>query len=129
VRPEGTACCLLVAIDDASGRVFMRFAVSENAYDVMVPMKAYVQHHGIPREVYVDFGSVYHAKKKRLTDVARALARLGVSVIQITPSRAPLPPPTRHVTLRRWLDGSLHLFWNDHELTYKKLTARPTPKP
>ena len=222
---RGAPCCLLVAIDDASGRVFMRFAVSENAYDVMVTMKAYVQHHGIPREVYVDFGSVYHAKKKRLTDVARALARVGVNVIharspqakgrversnrthqdrllkalrrhnistiddanrfldstylrehntrfarqehlpdihrtaegldlnnifcfettryvnhdytitlgaqyiQITPSRAPLPPPTRHVTLRRWLDGSLHIFWNDHELTYKHLTARPTPKP
>lgn len=222
---RGPVCCLLVAIDDASGRVFMRFAVSENAYDVMVTMKAYVQHHGIPREVYVDFGSVYHAKKKRLTDVARALARLGVNVIharspqakgrversnrthqdrllkalrrhnistiddanrfletnylrehnnrfarqdhlpdvhrtaqgldlnnifcfettrfvnhdytimlgakyiQLLPSKTPLPPPRHHVTLRRWLDGSLHIFWNDHELTYKHLPARPTPKP
>jgi transposase len=222
---RGPGCCLLVAIDDASGRIFMRFALSENAYDVMVTMRAYVRHHGIPREVYVDFGSVFHAKKKRLTDVARALARLGVNVIharspqakgrversnrthqdrllkalrrnnistiddanrflessylrehnsrfarqdhlpdvhrtaqaldlnnifcfettryvnhdytitldakyiQLTPSRAPLPPPTRHVTLRRWLDGSLHIFWNDQELTYKHLNARPATKP
>jgi transposase len=222
---RGPACCLLVAIDDASGRVFMRFAVSENAYDVLAMLKTYVLRYGIPREFYVDFGSVYHATTNRLTDVSRALSRLGVNVIharspqakgrversnrthqdrllkalrrnnistiddanrflestylqdhnarfarqdhfldvhrsaegrdlnnifcyettryvnndytitlsaqyiQLTPSQAPLPPPRRHVTLRRWLDGSLHIFWNDHELTFKHLTARPKPKP
>ncbi|MDH3252102.1 MAG: ISNCY family transposase [Ignavibacteria bacterium] len=222
---RGPACCLLVAIDDASGRVFMRFAPSENAFDVLMMLRSYVVQFGVPREFYVDFGSVYHAKKKRLTDVARALSRLGVSLIharspqakgrversnrthqdrllkalrrnnistidqanhfldsrylrehntrfasrerlpdvhrsaqgldldnifcfettrsvnndytitlgarflQLLPSRAPLPPPRHHVTVRRWLDSSLHIFWNDHELKFKYLTARPTPKP
>ena len=222
---RGPACCLLVAIDDASGRVFMRFAVSENAFDVLTTMKTYVQRFGIPCEFYVDFGSVYHAKKKRLTDVSRALARLGVNVIharspqakgrversnrthqdrllkalrrnnistiddanrfldstylqdhnarfahedhlpdvhrtaegldlnnifcfettrsvnydytitlqahyiQLLHSHTPLPPPRHHVTVRTWLNGSLHIFWNDHELAFKHLTARPKPKP
>jgi hypothetical protein len=222
---RGPACCLLVAIDDASGRVFMRFAESENAYDVLATLKAYVLHYGIPREVYVDFGSVYRAKKKRLTDVSRALSRLGVNVIhayspqakgrversnrthqdrlvkalrrynistiedanrfldktylhehnarfaradhlpdihrspdgidltnifcfettryvnrdytislsaryiQLLKSPVPLPPPCHHVTVRRWLDGSLHIFWNTHELQFKHLSQKPKPKP
>ena len=222
---RGPACCLLVAIDDASGRIFMRFAESENAYDVLAMLTTYVLRYGIPREFYVDFGSVYHAAKNRLTDVSRALSRLGVNVIharspqakgrversnrthqdrlvkalrrhsistiddanryletaylrehnarfaraihlpdihrsaesinlnnifcfettrcvnrdytitlnahylQLLTSPAPLPPPCRYVTVRRWLDHSLHIFWNEHELAFKHLTARPKPKP
>jgi transposase len=222
---RGPACCLLVAIDDASGRIFMRFAVSENAYDVLAMLKTYVQRFGIPREFYVDFGSVYHATKNRLTDVSRALSRLGVNVIharspqakgrversnrthqdrlvralrrhniatiddanhflentylqehnarfarhdhlpdihrsahgidlnnifcfettrsvnydytitldaryiQLLNSPAPLPPPRHHVTLRRWLDNSLHIFWNNHQLNFTQLTNKPKPKP
>lgn len=222
---RGPACCLLVAIDDASGRVFMRFAESENAYDVLAMLEAYVLRYGVPWEFYVDFGSVYHATRNRLTDVSRALARLGVNVIharspqakgrversnrthqdrlvkalrrhcistideanrfletsylrehntrfarqdhlpdihrsvqgielknifcfettrsvnhdytitldgryiQLLESPAPLPPPRRHVTLRRWLDHSLHIFWNDHEIAFEHLTAKPVPKP
>ena len=222
---RGPACCLLVAIDDASGQLFLRFAESENTFDVLAMLKTYVKRYGIPREFYVDFGSVYHAKTKRLTDVARALSRLGVTIIharspqakgrversnrthqdrlikalrrhqiatindanrfldttylrnhnarfacqdhlpnihrsaegldlsnifcfettrsvnydytitlgaryiQLLPSPAPLPPPRRHVTLRQWLDGSLHIFWNEHELAFKHLSAKPKPKP
>jgi transposase len=222
---RGPACCLLVAIDDASGRVFMRFAQSENAADVLTMLWQYVDRYGIPREFYVDFGSVYHAKKNRLTDVARALSQLGVTIIyarspqakgrversnrthqdrlvkalrrhqiatikdanrfldrvylrehndrfahqdhlpdvhrtaqgldlknifcfettryvnndytitlnahfiQLHPSRAPLPPPRHHVTLQRWLDGSLHIFWNEHELAFTMLDTKPTPRP
>lgn len=222
---RGPACCLLVAIDDASGRVFLRFATSENGQDVLAMLKVYVERYGIPREFYVDFGSVYYARRNRLTDVARALSRLGVSIIyarspqakgrversnrthqdrlikalrrqgissidaanqflestylqehnsrfaraehlpdihrsaegfdldnifcfeslrsvnydytimlearfiQLLPSNAPLPPPRQKVTVRRWLDGSLHISWHDHELPYRHLDAKPTPKP
>jgi transposase len=222
---RGEGCCLLVAIDDASGRVFMRFAISENGQDVLAMLKTYVQRFGIPGEFYVDFGSVYYAKKHRLTDVARALSRLGVNIIyarspqakgrversnrthqdrlikalrrhhistideanqflettyhaehnarfarqdplpdihrsaegldldnifcfestrsvnydytitldaqyiQLLPSSAPLPPPRYKVTVRRWLDGSFHIFWHDHELAFVQLKAKPTPKP
>jgi hypothetical protein len=222
---RGRGCCLLVAIDDASGRVFMRFATSENGQEVLAMLKQYVQRFGIPREFYVDFGSVYYAKRHRLTDVARALSSLGVGIIyarspqakgrversnrthqdrlikalrrhqistieeantyldttylaehnchfarqdhlsdvhrsaegleldnifcfesrrcvnhdytitvdariiQLIPASVPLPPPRQKVTVRRWLDGSLHIFWHDHELAFRALRARPAPRP
>jgi len=222
---RGPACCLLVAIDDASGRVFMRFATSENGQEVLEMLRRYVEQYGIPREFYVDFGSVYYAKRNRLTDVARALSRLGVTIIyarspqakgrversnrthqdrlikalrrsqistideanqflettylhdhntrfaradhlpdvhrsakgldltnifcfestrsvnydytitfearyiQLLPSSAPLPPPRHKVTVRRWLNGSLHIFWHEHELAFTPLNAKPKRKP
>jgi len=222
---RGPACCLLVAIDDASGRVFMRFAPSESGQEVLSMLKTYVQRYGVPREFYVDFGSVYYAKKNRLTDVARALSKLGVTIIyarspqakgrversnrthqdrlikalrrhqistineanaflestylrdhnsrfahqdhlpdvhrnaegldlnnifcfevtravnydytitldahfiQLCSSSTPLPPPRHKVIVRRWLDGSLHIFWHDSELSFVPLNAKPSPKP
>ncbi len=84
-------CCLLVAIDDASGRVFLRFAESENARDVLGTLEAYVRRFGIPRQLYSDYGAVYsvppsHDRRKkgphdnsvRLTDLGRTLKRLGI---------------------------------------------------
>ena len=80
---RGPWCCLLVAIDDASGRVFMRFARSENARDVLLTLRRYVELYGIPREIYTDKANIYHppSKGEKLTDVGRALTRLGVRMI------------------------------------------------
>ena len=222
---EGRApwCCLLVAIDDASGRIFMRFARSENAHDVLLALRLYVEQYGIPREIYTDKANIYHppSKGEKLTDVGKALTRLGVtmiaahspqakgrversnrthqdrlvkalrrnrictidsanrfleqvyldehngrfahldglrdihrssdgldldnifcfettrrvyndftitldaSFIQLERSRAPLPPPSRSVTVRRWLDNSLHIFWNNEELSFTPITNKP----
>jgi len=86
---RGPECCLLVAIDDASGRVFLRFAESENTRDVLLALRRYVELYGVPRAIYTDYSSVYHVprsqrsqtKKKQLTEVGRALERLGVEHI------------------------------------------------
>jgi hypothetical protein len=222
---RGPSCCLLVAIDDASGRIFMRFAESENTKDVLTTLWAYVKRYGIPHQFYSDCGSVYHSKGERPTDVARALQQLGVEVIfahspqakgrversnrthqdrlikalrrerissipeanrfleqtylrqhnarfahsdhlrdihrpvagidlrnvfcfattrtvlndycitlnayyiQLEHSEAALPPPGNSVTVRRWLDGSLHISWHNSELAFTQLEHRPTPKP
>jgi len=215
---EGRApwCTLLVAIDDASGRVFMRFARSENAHDVLLTLRHYIEHYGIPREIYTDKANIYHppSKGEKLTDVGRALTRLGVrmivahspqakgrversnrthqdrlvkalrrhnictiddanrflehtylkehndrfasfdglndihrppdgidfknifcfetsrrvyndftitlnaSFIQLERSSTPLPSPGRSVIVRRWLDNSLHIFFNNEELAF-----------
>jgi len=48
--------------------------------------------------------------------------------IQLERSEAPLPPPTHIVTVRRWLDGTLHIFWRDHELCFTELKRKPRPK-
>ena len=227
---RGPWCCLLVAIDDASGRVFMRFAKSENAHDVLLTLRLYIERYGIPREIYTDNANIYHPPSKggKLTDVGKALTRLGVTMIaahspqakgrversnrthqdrlvkalrrlkistidaanrfleqtyikehnerfaqtsnhlvdihrpsqeldfdnifcfettrcvyndftitlnaqfiQLERSlkRAPLPSPGKSVTVRRWLDGSLHIFSNNEELAFTVLTTKPKPSP
>ena len=45
--------------------------------------------------------------------------------IQLLRSEVPLPPPRSKVIIRHWLDGTLHIFWNEHELTYKVLPRQP----
>jgi transposase len=234
---RGPECCLLVAIDDASGRVFLRFAESENTRDVLLTLRRYVELCGIPRQIYTDYGSVYNIPRSkrfstrrngeaRLTDVGHALKRLGVEqifarspqakgrversnrthqdrlvkalrrkgistiaeanrfldefyitdhnkrfalahglkdvhrsadgvdlknifcfetkravyndytitldaqFIQLERSEgkdpSPLPAPRQSVMVRRWLpDNSLHIFWNEHELRFTPLKARP----
>jgi transposase len=222
---RGPVCCLLVAIDDASGRVFMRFAKSENTHDVLSTLWAYAERYGIPRQFYSDFGAVYHPQGKLPTEVQRALQQLGVEMIyahspqakgrversnrthqdrlvkalrrenissitqanrflertylrqhnarfaltdhlrdvhrpvvgldlknifcyettrkvyndytitldarfvQLERSEAPLPPPLNKVTVHRWLDGSLHIFWHEHEIPFTHLKGPPKHKP
>jgi transposase len=45
---------------------------------------------------------------------------------QIAKLNAPLPKPGEKVTVRRWLDGSLHLLYKEHRLVYTELEA-PAP--
>jgi hypothetical protein len=222
---RGPACCLLVAIDDASGRLLMRFAKSENTAEVLQTLWDYVQRYGIPQAFYSDHGSVYYNKNHHPTDVARALSALGVRLIlahspqakgrversnrthqdrlikalrreniscideanrflerhylrehnrrfaqldhlsdihrpsggidlknifcfetsrtihndytitldaqfiQLERSKtAPLPAPNTTVVVRRWLNGSLHIFSHGQELSFTPLATRPPPK-
>jgi hypothetical protein len=223
---RGPRCCLLVAIDDASGSVMVRFAKEEDTVSVLEFWHRYTQHRGIPAEIYSDGGTVYFDPKnpKRLTQFGRAIATLGIhhihayspqakgrversnrthqdrllkalreqsissieeanrfveefycdqhnrrfahneglsdihrpadcidldnifcleetrkvyndytitlhsQFIQLLRSETPLPPPRSTVLLRQWLDGSLHIFWNEHELAFQVCAARPHPK-
>ena len=76
----GTECCLLNCVDDATGRVYLKFALSENTQDVLLTMWEYVNKYGIPRSIYTDRASVYYAKWK-LTDFGRAMKQLNVELI------------------------------------------------
>lgn len=223
---RGKRCCLLVAIDDASNRVFARFALVEDTINVLSFWYEYIEHFGIPAEVYTDFGSVYHDNngKQRLTQCGRAMNTLGIKCIyahspqakgrveranrtlqdrllkalrennistidaanrfldatflddfnkrfahtndltdihrcssgiglanifcfeeirhvyndwtitlnahfiQLLTSDVPLPPPRSKVCVRQWLDGSLHIFWNDNDLKFVKLKKKPEHK-
>jgi transposase len=217
-------CCLIVFIDDASGQVFLRFVPSENAHDLLVALRLYIEHYGIPGAIYIDRGSVFHGRDNQMTDFTRALTELNIKPIfarspqakgrversnrthqdrlikalrrenissieeanqyletvyieehnkrfahcedlsdvhrspeginldniicfeitrcvyndytirlnslpiQLLPSEAPLPPPRTYVTVRRWLDGSMHIFWKENELTFIVLDKEPKPK-
>ena len=228
---RGPACCLLVAIDDASNRTKLRFAPTEDTHHVLLLWRDYCERHGIPREVYTDKGGVYRDPEnpERLTQFGRAMRALNIrhiyahspqakgrvervnrtlqdrllrelrehnigtmdeanlflereytaehnrrfadvdgladlhrsadgidlknifcieeqrSVnydwtitlhaqwIQLLRSDTPLPPPRAKVIVRHHLDGSLHIFWNEHELAYECLSSKPrrtsrTPK-
>jgi transposase len=53
---------------------------------------------------------------------------LNARFIQLLRSDSPLPPPRSSVILRRWLDGALHIFWNEHELKFSLLPQHSRPK-
>jgi len=77
---RGAECCLLNYVDDATGRVYLKFVISENTQDVLLSMWEYVKANGIPRSIYTDRASVYYAEGK-LTDFGRAMKELGVELI------------------------------------------------
>lgn len=220
---RGPACCLLVAIDDASNRLMLRFAPVEDTHHVLVFWRDYIQRYGSPAESYTDRHSVYvdHDNPEHLTQFGRAMAALNIrhikahspqakgrvervnrtlqdrllramreqsissidqanefldhgyttehnlrfahsdglsdihravdgielnnifcieeqrsvnydwtitfhaQFIQLLRSDVPLPPPRSKVIVRHWLDGSLHIFWNEHELTFQALSHKP----
>lgn len=229
---RGPACCLLVAIDDASNQVLLQFAPTEDTHHVLTFWRDYIHRFGIPAEAYTDRGAVYvdAEKPEQLTQFGRALAALNIrhikahspqakgrveranrtlqdrllralreqniscikdanrflaeqftaqhnrqfahldnltnvhraadgvelqnifcieeqrsvnhdwtiavhaQCIQLLRSTTPLPPPRAKVLVRFHLDGSLHIFWNEHELAYEQLSCRPkrsrrAPKP
>ena len=77
---RGAECCLLNCVDDATGKVYLKFAISENTQDVMLTMREYITKHGIPRSIYTDRASVYYAEGQ-LTNFGRAMNELGVEII------------------------------------------------
>jgi transposase InsO family protein len=217
---RGAECCLLNFVDDATGRVFLKFALSENTQDVLLTMLEYVNNYGIPRSIYTDRASVYYAKG-RLTDFGRAMKELKVELIfakspqakgrverfnrtlqdrlikalrrkgisniaeaneylqdvfikefnyrfainpempdvhrsakgyklenifcyktcrqvrndytinlnggyiQLLRGSSPLPRPKQNVTISKWLNGQIHIYFNEQELSYKLLNEKP----
>jgi len=220
---RGAECCLLNCVDDATGKVYLKFAITENTQDVLLMMWEYVNKHGIPRSIYTDRGSVYYAEGK-LTDFGRALKELNVEMIfakspqakgrverfnrtlqdrlikalrregisniaeankylkevfmddfnerfsvnpelpdvhrqadgyqlekifcyktgrqvrndytinlsggyiQLLKGESPLPRPKQVVTVSRWLNGQLHIYFNNQELAFEELKGKPVKK-
>lgn len=220
---RGEACSLLHAVDDASGRVYLRFAKSENTKDVLFALRQYVELNGVPHSIYTDRYGVYYSEQKK-TDYQKAMEKLsvrciyanspqakgrvergnrtlqdrlvkemrlkGISTInaankflvdefmanynqkfalkeklpdihneingldldnvfcfeqerqvrndytitlngryiQLEKSEVSLPMPKQNVTLRKYLDGSFHIFYEEEELTFRLLKGKPKKK-
>jgi transposase len=77
---RGAECCAINCIDDATGKIYIRFAVSENTQDCLLTMWYYVLKYGIPRSIYTDRFSVYKAEGQ-LTDFGRAMKELNIQTI------------------------------------------------
>jgi transposase InsO family protein len=50
---------------------------------------------------------------------------LNATFLQIEKSAAPMPPPRARVIVQQWFNGSTHLLWNDHELSFSFCKDRP----
>jgi hypothetical protein len=220
---RGAKCCLINSVDDATGKVHIRFAISENTQDTMLTMWDYVNLYGIPRSLYTDRDSVYHAEGV-LTDFGRAMKELNVQMIfarspqakgrverfnrtlqdrllkalrregisniseankyvnevfiekfnerfsinpelpdvhrttegydlktifcyktnrqvrndytinlnggyvQLLAGGSPMPRPRQDVTVAKWLDATMHIYFNDQELNFRVLKGKPSKK-
>lgn len=87
-------CCLLVYIDDATGRLMnLRFSETESAFDYMVATREYIEQHGKPTAFYSDRHAVFHVSKRdaqtdRLTQFGRVLNDLNIELICANSSQA-----------------------------------------
>ena len=103
-------CTLLVAVDDASSKVFARMASSENSDDVLRTWKSYCERFGIPQSVYLDRHKVYKAEKEgHHTDFSRAMELLGVTVIYAKSPQAKGRVERTHRTLQDRLVKAMRL--------------------
>ena len=84
---RGPICCLLHAIDDASNKIYLKFAESENSRDVLSALREYVEVNGIPHSIYTDKYSVYYSEKKK-TDFQKAMEKLSVRCIYANSAQA-----------------------------------------
>ena len=220
---RGAECCLINCVDDATGKVYLKFVLSENTHDVLLTMWEYVKKNGIPRSIYTDRGSVYYAEGK-LTDFGRAMKELSIEMIfakspqakgrverfnrtlqdrlikalrregissigeankylkefftdefndkfsvnpelpdvhrsangyqlekifcykttrqvrndytinlnggyiQLLKGESSLPRPKQDVTVSRWLNGQMHIYFNKQEIAFEELKEKPTKK-
>jgi len=93
---EGHAskCCLLVYIDDATGRLMhLRFCQSESAFDYMLATREYLDKHGKPVAFYSDKHAVFRVsqaetRRTGMTQFGRALHDLNIELICANSSQA-----------------------------------------
>ena len=84
---RGNPCCLIVLIDDATGRTHGKFFESERTEAYMITVREYIKLYGIPLTFYPDKFSVFRInrpgclKKELITQFGRACKELGIELI------------------------------------------------
>ena len=79
---RGPWCCLMVMVDDATGRALARFYEKETLAAAFEVFGRYATTHGLPRAVYVDKAGIYRAEEGcPPTQFGRAMSELGVELI------------------------------------------------
>ncbi len=92
LEERGETCCLMVAVDDATGRTLCRMSPQETGRAAFELLRQWIERHGVPAAVYVDRKNIYQtdrepsAEEKRagtgaLTDFGRACWQLDIEVI------------------------------------------------
>ncbi|WP_431295558.1 ISNCY family transposase [Rahnella sp. PAMC 25559] len=114
---EGRAskCCLLVYIDDATGRLMhLRFCQSESTFDYMLATRAYVDKHGKPVAFYSDKHAVFRVsqaetRRTGMTQFGRALHDLNIELICANSSQAKGSVERANLTLQDRLIKEMRL--------------------
>jgi hypothetical protein len=80
---RGPWCCLMVLVDDATGRVLARFYDKETLAAAFDAFGRYARSRGLPRAVYVDKAGIYRPDDPDgpPTQFGRAMIDLGVELI------------------------------------------------
>jgi len=98
-RGNGTHCCLLSMIDDATGIRLSRLNEEETTAGAMELLRRWIERYGIPRSLYVDRKSVYITEREPtveeqlageqpLTAFGQACRRLGIELIPASSPQA-----------------------------------------
>ena len=83
---RGPRCTLINFVDDATSSIpFMMLAPSESNESLMTGLRKYIEMHGIPQSIYVDYGSVFRVNvnnkdHEKITQFERACKELGIIV-------------------------------------------------
>jgi len=83
---RGPRCTLINFVDDSTSSIpFMMLAPSESKESLMTGLRKYIEMHGIPQIVYVDYGGVFsvnvnNKERDKKTQFERACKELGITV-------------------------------------------------
>ena len=111
---------LMVMIDDATNRSYLRFSEEETTAAALTIFRDYVACHGLPRSLYVDRDSIYRstrdatvdealAGEKPLTQFGRAMRELDIELICAHSPQAKGRVERRHGMLQDRLVKALRL--------------------
>lgn len=117
---RGKKCCLLIAVDDATGRIMQaRFAPHEGVFPVFEFWQEYVEKYGKPMAIYLDKFSTYKMTQQLALDnhdlktqFQRAMTELGIEVIFAHSPQAKGRVENRFKTLQDRLIKELRLVNN-----------------
>ena len=76
LEERGPKGCLLNLVDDATGVALMSFTHDETTWEVAELVRRWIEQYGIPRAIYTDWKSVYHAPPEK-EEVAPQLSQFG----------------------------------------------------
>ena len=104
-------CCLMVLVDDATGRTYARFYPAETTAAAFDAFGRWCRSHGVPRAVYVDRHAIYRNQEhpERPTQFGRAMAELDVELICANSPQAKGRVERRHAVFQDRLVKEMRL--------------------
>ena len=94
---RGPQSCLLMLVDDATGRSWGQFGAQETIWAAVGVLRAWIERYGRPRALYTDWKNVYVRKPTQaeresgavpLTQFGRMCATLGITIIPASSPQA-----------------------------------------